>query len=406
MLRPSTDAEDAREEDEQNEKGESFTKSFAGLCAILRKPGLILAERPRFNEMLQRPTVAGEPVTDTFVIGLRERIETTIKDSKGRGLRFGVEDIEQALQHLSAGQRYHPVREYLRGLRWDGEPRLAHVAADVLGAEDALSAVIIERWFISAVARPLRPGCKVDTVLILQGPQGKMKSSFFTTLAGPENFSDSPIDLHSKDALLVLSGTWILEWAELDALLRAKSSEAVKSFITSQADFFRPPYARTAIKVPRAGVITGSSNRDDFLSDATGNRRFWVVPLPEGRSIDIPKLETQRDQLWAEAVARFDAGEVWWLDEQQDAELAEVQRDFEARHPWQKRIDGYLSEPTRSEVSVPEILEQLLDKPVGLWNRSDEMAVGACLRAAGWERRRTRSPGRRTYVYTRPMVKT
>ncbi|MBN9023006.1 MAG: toprim domain-containing protein, partial [Rhizobiales bacterium] len=171
----------------------------------------------------------------------------------------------------------HPVRDYLSGLTWDSAPRLATWATTYLGAEDtALNRAFGSRWMISAVARIMRPGVKVDHMLILEGPQGAKKSTALKVLAGDEWFTDELAEIGSKDAAQQMRGIWIIEIAELDAIGRAEVSR-IKAFLTRTVDRYRPPYERYVVEVPRQCVFAGSVNPDTYLRDETGNRRFWPV---------------------------------------------------------------------------------------------------------------------------------
>ena len=205
----------------------------------------------------------------------------------------------------------HPVRDHLGALAWDGVPRIETWACRYLGAEDtAFNRSVGALWLISAVARIFRPGVKADHMLVLEGPQGARKSTALKILAGEDWFTDELPDLGSKDAAMHMQGVWIIEIAELDAIGKAEVSR-IKAFLTRTTDRFRPPYGRYTIEVPRQCVFAGTVNPDTYLRDETGNRRFWPVRCG---TIDIDALARDRDQLWAEAVARFRAGAIWWLE--------------------------------------------------------------------------------------------
>jgi putative DNA primase/helicase len=307
--------------------------------------------------------------------------------------------------------RVHPVREYLDGLRWDGVYRLETWTISHLGAEDTrLHRAFGALWMISAVARVFRPGAKVDHMLILEGPQGAKKSSALKVLASEPWFTDELAEIGSKDAAQQMRGVWIIEIAELDAIGRADVSR-IKAFLTRTVDRYRPPYERYVIDVPRQCVFAGSVNPDAYLRDETGNRRFW--PVRCGR-IDLDALSRDRDQLWAEAVARYRQGAVWWLEGQELIALASAEQD--ARYlsdAWDALIDRWLraekrrinvgyagyddwqseeverAEPLR-DVSVGEILEHAIGIEPARWTRGDQMRVTAYLKAAGWERYRAR----------------
>ena len=202
----------------------------------------------------------------------------------------------------------HPVRDYLRLLAWDGESRLQIWLADYLNAEGPpdYQAAVGVKFLTSAVARVIQPGCQVDHVLALEGPQGIGKSRTVQILGEPWTTDGLP-DLHSKDAAIHLGGVWLVELAELAAMRRSET-EATKAFLSRRDDRYRPPYARRSVDVARQCVFIATTNEASYLRDPTGNRRFW--PVKCGR-IDLPALERDRDQLWAEAVHLFEAGEAW-----------------------------------------------------------------------------------------------
>ena len=240
----------------------------------------------------------------------------------------------------------HPVRDHLGALAWDGVPRIETWACRYLGAEDtAFNRSVGALWLISAVARIFRPGVKADHMLVLEGPQGARKSTALKILAGEDWFTDELPDLGSKDAAMHMQGVWIIEIAELDAIGKAEVSR-IKAFLTRTTDRFRPPYGRYTIEVPRQCVFAGTVNPDTYLRDETGNRRFWPVRCG---TIDIDALARDRDQLWAEAVARFRAGAIWWLDTPEliAAATAEQEKRYQA-DAWDDLIEHWLTHEMRT----------------------------------------------------------
>lgn len=319
--------------------------------------------------------------------------------------------VSRSVTAVARDIRVHPVRDYLNSLQWDGVSRLETWTITHLGAEDTgLNRAFGSRWMISAVARIMRPGVKVDHMLILEGPQGAKKSSAIKVLAGEAWFTDELAEIGSKDAAQQMRGIWIIEIAELDAIGRAEVSR-IKAFLTRTTDRYRPPYERYVVEVPRQCVFAGSVNPDTYLRDETGNRRFW--PVRCGR-IDLFALHRDRDQLWAEAVARYRQGAIWWLDEPELIALAATEQ--EARYhsdAWDARIDRWLTYERRrvnhgyancddwrdeeverasplTEVSVGEILESALGIEPARWTRADQMRVAAYLKTRGWQRYQAR----------------
>ena len=297
--------------------------------------------------------------------------------------------VGKAVQSVSMCNTVHPIRDWLGSLRWDGVPRIDTWLSEYLGAKpSSFIGAMGSMWLISAVARVYDPGCKVDHMLVLEGPQGIGKSRALRILAGDDYFCDSMPDIHSKDASLQTFGAWVIEWAELDAMNRAEAT-AVKDFITRQFEELRLPYGKRTVKVPRQCVFAGTTNTDGYLKDETGNRRFWPVVCGQ---IDCNRLAEDRDQLWAEAVARYKGGERWW-PEGADliADLAAEQSARVEVDPWQSEIDSYVV--ARDSVRAEDILEHLrIEKQH--WDRIKRLRVGRCLRAAGFKVSRSRSMGR------------
>lgn len=280
---------------------------------------------------------------------------------------------------------FHPVRTYLDGLKWDGKKRLDTWLTAYLGAEDSpLHRAIGAKWLISAVARIRQPGVKVDHTLVLEGEQGIKKTTLLEILASPEWYTDELPALGSKDCSLQLQGKWIVEMSELDALNKVAWSRT-KAFLTRKVDEFRPPYGRHTAKVPRQGVFAGTVNEDAYLEDDTGNRRFW--PLKCG-DVKLDELARDRDQLWAEAQARYTAGESWWITN--EATLAAVKAAQAARHvgdAWEETILNWLAlnkKKIDANVTVSEIME-CLQIPVSRRDQGVMKRISGVLRRNGWE---------------------
>src|SRR5690606_38671737 len=196
---------------------------------------------------------------------------------------------------------------------------------------------------IGAVARARRPGCKLDTMPVLEGPQGLGKSTAVRYLFGAQFFIDDLSDFHSKDSFQLIQGAWVCEIAELAALGKAEVND-VKKFLSKHQDKYRAPYERAPLTVPRRTIFFGTVNPEyggGYLRDTTGGRRFW--PIVCGR-IDLRGLLRDRDQLWAEAVVRYDAGARWHLDDPMLEQLAErMQTERREVHPWEDAIRYYLA---------------------------------------------------------------
>lgn len=305
----------------------------------------------------------------------------------------------QAIQAAAMDQAYHPVRDYLNRLEWDGQSRLDAWLVRYIGAADSpYIRAVGARWLIGAVARVIRPGAKVDTMLVLEGKQGLGKSTAFQILGSPW-FADELAEMGTKDASIQTRGVWIIELAELATLTRGER-EKVKAFLSRQVDRFRLPYGKRASEHPRQCVFGGTTNADSYLQDETGARRFWPVTCGH---IDLEALRRDRDQLWAEAVSWFLEGKSWWL-ESEEAELqqaaAEEQADRYIRDPWEEVIEHWLI--GRTATTTGEILTRALNTPAERQTKGDQMRVAASLRALGWQQKKVRMDGKVQRSYEPP----
>jgi predicted P-loop ATPase len=352
----------------------------------------------RLDEMRGVVMLGGDDLADATVSRMRVDLETRY------AIQPGDAEMARAVQLVAAGNAFHPVRDFLKQLKWDGVPRLNRVATEILhvraGSDEEanLSGLLVRRWFISLVARPLVPGCKVDTALILEGAQGIGKSSFFRIIAG-DWFSDTEMGL-DKDAMLQLRMAWIYEWAELENLTSRQSVSRVKAFLSSPDDRYRPPFGRTTVTVKRSGVIVGTTNTQDFLHDPSGSRRFWVLSVG---AIDGARLRQEREQLLAEAVAAFSAGERYWLSEDEEARREALAERFVEVDPWEERVLEFAA--VQDRVRTADVLLQGLAVPLDRLTRRDEMRVAIILRRAGYRKEQSRIDGKVTRFWLKPTSK-
>jgi predicted P-loop ATPase len=346
-------------------------------------------------------------------------ITTLVCYLEDRGFRKVFKNTVKDVMHLAAEEgEIFPLRDRLGGLVWDGVERLDRFFIDHAGVcppPDLADTEAVADWdeqlryvcavsrcfFISAVARVFRPGCKVDTCLVLEGPQGVLKSSLLRTMALDDDyFSDSmPQDLSSKDAREHLCGKFIIELGEVVHLRRSRV-EATKMFLSCQTDKFRPSYGHFEIDWPRINVFAASTNEDTYFADDTGNRRFW--PILCGK-IDLEGAKAVIEQVWAEAVTAFKADEPWWLSDDIEAIARREQADRKEPDPWEdffaQHVDAAMSEYVTTEQALGWLgLErEKQTKPV-------LMRAGAVLRSVGCTRKRIRpAPGeKRQYGYFKP----
>jgi predicted P-loop ATPase len=287
--------------------------------------------------------------------------------------------VRAAVRKVCRHQAFDPLRDYLDGLQWDGTPRLASWLTTYCGAEpSAYVSEVGRRWCISAVARGFKPGVKADCMIVLEGAQGRRKSSALAALAGEDWFSDALPQMGTKDASSYLRGKWIIEVAELEAM--RSQMDAIKAFISRQVESYRPAYNREDVYEPRRCIFAGSTNKDDWQRDETGGRRFWPVRVG---SIDVDAIARDRGQLWAEAVHLYRAGERWWLEgeeaDQAQAEVAERRPD----DPWRADIARVVE--GRAEVTTKEVLHELHVLPVDMTPQLSKR-VAQELVALGWVR--------------------
>lgn len=277
-------------------------------------------------------------------------------------------DMQKAIVRVAKHAKFNPVTSSMDRLKWDGVPRLfggagsenKGWAATYLGADDSPATTsMAARWLISAVARSYDPGCKVDTMIILEGPQGLRKSTALETLAnalGPNLFTDEISDPNSKDAGMQMQGVLIIEMSEL-ANIGKSNVESIKAWISRKDDRFRPPYGMTVDDYPRSCVFAGTCNPHDkigYLKDQTGGRRFWPIMCGP---IDIPALQRDAPQLWAEAIHLYRQGEQWWLTAQEEEWAFGVQESRVEIDPWWEDVERFLI--GLYEVSLSELMVTL-----------------------------------------------
>lgn len=259
----------------------------------------------------------------------------------------GKEKIADALTAVLTRHSYHPIRDYLSGLTWDGVPRLDRIIIDYMGAEDSeLNRAMSRKHFVAAVARIFNPGCKYDYCLIMNGAEGIGKSTLLRVMGG-KWFNDSITTLEGKEGMEQLRRAWVVELGELSSIKRS-DVEQVKAYLSKQVDIYRAAYARRVLEHPRQCVFCGTTNEALFLKGDTGNRRFWVIPVvAELRKYRdwSEAIRRDRDQLWAEAVHYYKQGEPLYLSEELEAQAKQRQQDFNDDNddPIVAMLDKYLN---------------------------------------------------------------
>ena len=256
----------------------------------------------------------GDAVTDVDI----HRIKFYCAEQVGVELPDNL--INQTLMEIADDNRFHPVRNWLGSLKWDGTKRLDTWLIDHAGATgpDAYLRAVARKVLVAMVKRVYEPGCKFDFVLILEGLQGLGKSTLLRKLASDAWFSDAALVIGDKDAVLTMQSKWLIELGELSSMRRTET-EQLKAFITQTTDRIRAPYGKRVEEFPRQCIFIGSTNNEEYLPDLTGNRRFWPVKVT---SIEFDGIAGVREQLFAEALLAYRAGEALWLDDTGVAALA------------------------------------------------------------------------------------
>jgi hypothetical protein len=358
----------------------------------------------RYNTFSQEIEINGEIFegAERFYLMLAEQ-----------GYKVGKELALDCLVQVAHENIYDPVVLYLE-----------HVAATVeRGCIDVLSTTylrpedrdhsgptlydaMLKSTLIGAVRRAFEPGCKHDTACVLMGDQGARKSSFWSALGGAF-FSDSLGDISSKDDVMVLHRSWIMEWAELDHIMGRRHAGQIKSFLSQSTDLYRKPYAKSPGAFPRRGVIVGSTNRSSgFLQDDTGNRRFWVIPTTrtEANPIDTATLLADRDAIWSAAVHAYRNGEPNYLPAHLAQQVTAENECYQVENPWRVPIEVWLKSPANNlqPITSELLLTHAVQRPVERQSRADQMQVGNIMRELGYQKRRQSVDGVLKWVFFQP----
>ena len=306
-----------------------------------------------------------------------------------RGFAIKKDWCDTIVRSLAASDAYHPVLDWLDRLVWDGTPRLDRWLTIYAGADDTpLHRAFASKTLIASVNRAARPGCKKDEMLILEGPQGGGKSSLISTLFGSRYFTDSvPLRTGGRDMIDQMRGKIVGEVAELSTM-RAAAHEHLKAELSRQTDRAREVYKRRSTEAPRQFILIGTTNDDKYLSDQTGNRRYWPVKVG---AVDLGQVRRDRDQLWAEAYCRAMRGETHTLDPSLWAAAAEAQGERVQDDAWADRLAGYLRDA--KGIVARDTLFLWLDIPPERWGGGNPKKLAEAMRQLGWQHAKRRSPG-------------
>lgn len=314
--------------------------------------GLVVRNWPpfstlRLNELSLEAELEGKPWRDGDTFRWQERIEQAFEVS------FGREVLEGAVEAVSEERAYHPVRERIAATEWDREPRIHLVAAQILDCQDPLATRLIECFLLGAVARIFNPGEKVDSIFTIYSPdQGRKKTTFFEVLAYDKAYI-GPFDPSNKDHVMYAATSIFCVLDECDEYTGRLEWPAIKRCASMRKDTFRPPYGRRPRNYPRGFVFVATTNKNDFLRDDTGNRRWHILEVG-GADPDIrmATLEGWRDQLWAESNHRRKAGIdpatgkpkpfLWWLTPEEETTRKEGAKAYEDRTVIDEKVEKYV----------------------------------------------------------------
>lgn len=353
--------------------------------------------RLRLNELTYDVECNGNPLRDTDETKLQILISQTCS------VIFPAEQIRAIIPVVAETNAYHPIKDYLAAIAWDGKDRFdellrcLHPVCDDKEHYD-FCLVMLTKYIISMIARIFDPGCKADSMLVLKGLTGIRKSELFKILVRkPQWFSDSMIDIGDKDAYVALLGLWLYEFAEFYGINK-KDQNSIKSFITSQVDRFRPPYGRKSRTFPRQVVLAGTTNDDDFLRDPTSTRRYMPIECSD-QEIDTDKASLIMDQVLAHALHLFKQGETHHLNFEQTQKLDEYNERFKPVDVWEHEIREFVA--NLNQTKVKDILTTLGFKNVTSFKKTDEMRVASILRKIGFKKAESKVNNKTTHYWIR-----
>lgn len=366
----------------------------AELLTLLRSQ----ADEIRYNLFTQQIEIKGKVIdgADRFYLKLAEM-----------GYKVGKELALDCLVQVANENPYNPVTEYLIHCEHHVQPVCINGLAtaylrpcDQSINEPTIYDEMLKRTLIGAVARAFDPGYKHDTACVIMGDQGAYKSSFWGCLGGPF-YSDALGDISTKDDVMVLHRSWIMEWAELDHITNRKHAGQVKAFLSQAVDLLRVPYGKAVEAFPRRGIIVGTTNKTaGFLVDETGNRRFWVIPTTKTQidQINTAMLLMERDAIWSAAVHAYRNGETNRLPVAMELAVQQENDAYMIESPWRSAIVSYLTDRRSMELlTSEEILAKAIQKPIERQTKVDQMQVASILKELGWMKRRESSGKRRWY---------
>lgn len=314
-----------------------------------------------------------------------------------------ADKVQTGVQVLAVQRARHPVRDYLNGLVWDGQPRLGRWLTDYLGAADAgWVREVGAKTLVAAVARAFAPGTKWDSLLILEGPQGGGKSTAVHALSPrPEWTADLEFSQNEQRMVEVLRGVWLVEAGELRGLARG-DSDLIKALLSREKDTYRPAYGRNVVHQPRQCILIGTTNHGNYLKDDTGNRRF--IPVQVG-PIDVAALAADRDQLWAEATHAYREGmDLRWTEATRQA-LAGEQDGRLIRDEWEESVREYLEKDPEAKLRGKTIVFDCFGITEDKFDRTMQQRLASIMTRLGWKSGTPWVEGKKVRAYMRAPEK-
>lgn len=295
--------------------------------------------------------------------------------------KLSDETVRKAVTFYAGVTRRNEPKEWMESLKWDGQPRVDNFLSDGLGAAPSIyMRAVSKNFWLGLVARIYKPGCQVDNMVVLEGPQGIGKSMALRAIGG-KWYLDWSGNIYDKDFYLAFQGKLLIEISELESFSRTDVTK-IKSVITCLTDQYRAPYDARSRAHPRQSVFVGTTNEPEWIKDQTGGRRFWPVRCD---LIDIPYIIANRDQLFAEAVSRFKEGESWWempestKEEQDSRRVADV---------WEEEVTDWLKGQLDG-LTLAHVAKDCLNFSLDKLNMQDQRRLAQCMRRAGWQKKHT-----------------
>lgn len=304
-------------------------------------------------------------------------------------------DVCEALALIATRNKRNCVKQWVESLQWDKTPRIEHMLSDHFGVDEtAYTLAVSKNFWLSMIARIMKPGCQVDNMMVLIGKQGAKKSSALRIIGG-DWFAEQHQDASNPKAFAeIIQGKILIEISEMDSFNKATIT-SVKQIVTCVSDRYRNPYDRHATDHPRQCIFAGTTNREDWGGDVTGARRFWPIRIPHGHIVDIAAIAKNREQYFAEALAIYLNGATWW--EMPEEETEDHQSALYTPPAWVEPIQNYIEfednvrrvEPI-TELRISDIMSEALKLEKSQWNKGSEMRIAECLTHLGFSRKKRR----------------